>query len=99
MRLPGQRWSHHPHTFGPQVFPYPLDNFQRKALEKFLEGRSVVVCAPTGAGKTAIAEAAAVATLAQGKRVIYTTPLKVGLAHGGCAVFDRLGVGVGVGQF
>ncbi len=39
-------------------------------------GRSVVVSAPTGAGKTAIAEAAAVAVLARGQRVIYTTPLK-----------------------
>ena len=39
-------------------------------------GQSVVVCAPTGAGKTAIAEAAAAAVLARGQRVIYTTPLK-----------------------
>jgi superfamily II RNA helicase len=31
---------------------------------------------PLGAGKTAIAEAAATATLARGQRVIYTTPLK-----------------------
>ncbi len=60
-----------------QVFPYPLDNFQKKSLEVFLSGRSVVVCAPTGAGKTAIAEAAAAAVLARGQRVIYTTPLKV----------------------
>lgn len=40
-------------------------------------GLSVVVSAPTGAGKTAIAEAAAIAVLARGQRVIYTTPLKV----------------------
>lgn len=59
------------------MFPFPLDAFQRKALESFLAGNSVVVCAPTGAGKTAIAEAAAAATLARGQRVIYTTPLKV----------------------
>lgn len=58
------------------MFPFPLDAFQRKALESFLAGNSVVVCAPTGAGKTAIAEAAAAATLARGQRVIYTTPLK-----------------------
>lgn len=31
---------------------------------------------PAGAGKTAIAEAAAAAALARGQRVIYTTPLK-----------------------
>jgi len=40
----------------------------------------VVVAAPTGAGKTAIAEAAAIAVLARGQRVIYTTPLKVSLS-------------------
>ena len=34
------------------------------------------MCAPTGAGKTAIAEAAAIHHLDQGQRVIYTTPLK-----------------------
>lgn len=39
----------------------------------------MVVSAPTGAGKTAIAEAAAISVLARGQRVIYTTPLKVGI--------------------
>lgn len=66
-----------------RIFPFPLDAFQKKAVEKILEGRSVVVCAPTGAGKTAIAEAASVAMLAKGKRVIYTTPLKA-RAEGVC---------------
>lgn len=37
---------------------------------------AVVVCAPTGAGKTAIAEAAAMHFLSRGQRVLYTTPLK-----------------------
>ncbi|KAF5836973.1 P-loop containing nucleoside triphosphate hydrolase protein [Dunaliella salina] len=59
-----------------RIFPYPLDDFQQEALRKLLGGMSVVVCAPTGAGKTAIAEAAAAATLARGLRVVYTTPLK-----------------------
>jgi superfamily II RNA helicase len=58
------------------MFPYPLDSFQREAIEKSINGSSVVVCAPTGAGKTVIAVAAAVPVLAAGKRVIYTTPLK-----------------------
>ncbi|KAF6256228.1 hypothetical protein COO60DRAFT_136093 [Scenedesmus sp. NREL 46B-D3] len=56
------------------LFPFQLDGFQEKAVQQLLEGRSVVVCAPTGAGKTAIAEAAAAAALARGQRVIYTTP-------------------------
>jgi superfamily II RNA helicase len=58
------------------IFPYPLDAFQRQALEVSMNGKSVVVCAPTGAGKTAVAVAAAVRVLALGKRIIYTTPLK-----------------------
>jgi superfamily II RNA helicase len=57
-------------------FKFPLDAFQIKSVRHILNGRSVVVCAPTGAGKTAIAEAAAMHFLKQGGRVIYTTPLK-----------------------
>lgn len=30
------------------LFPFQLDGFQEKAVEQLLEGRSVVVCAPTG---------------------------------------------------
>lgn len=59
-----------------ELLPYPLDGFQAEAVTECLEGNSVVVCAPTGAGKTAIAVLAALAALAQGYRVIYTTPLK-----------------------
>ena len=36
----------------------------------------MVVSAPTSSGKTLIAEAAAVATVARGRRIFYTTPLK-----------------------
>lgn len=49
---------------------------QRLAIEAFLRGSSVVVSAPTSSGKTLIAEAAAVATVAKGRRLFYTTPLK-----------------------
>ncbi len=30
------------------LFPFPLDNFQRRSVQQLLEGKSVVVCAPTG---------------------------------------------------
>ncbi|KAD7478868.1 hypothetical protein R6Q59_005323 [Mikania micrantha] len=58
------------------VYNFRIDKFQRLAIEAFLRGSSVVVSAPTSAGKTLIAEAAAVATVARGKRIFYTTPLK-----------------------
>ncbi|KAL4443480.1 hypothetical protein ABPG75_011217 [Micractinium tetrahymenae] len=57
-------------------FPFQLDVFQARAVTRLLAGKSVVVCAPTGAGKTAIAEAAALHFLSRGRRVLYTTPLK-----------------------
>lgn len=47
------------------AFKFPLDAFQLDAVHEFLDGHSVLVCAPTGAGKTAIAEAAAIAVLAR----------------------------------
>eukprot|EP00210_Caulerpa_lentillifera_P007073 g6766.t1 len=59
-----------------ETFPYKLDKFQSVSIRELLSGKSVVICAPTGAGKTVIADAAALACLSRGKKVIYTTPLK-----------------------
>ncbi|KAL8518883.1 hypothetical protein ACS0TY_010011 [Phlomoides rotata] len=58
------------------VYNFRIDKFQRLAIKAFLRGSSVVVSAPTSSGKTLIAEAAAVATIARGRRLFYTTPLK-----------------------
>lgn len=57
-------------------FPFELDDFQKEAVEYIDEGKSVVVCAPTGAGKTCIAEHAVHRALENGTRLFYTTPLK-----------------------
>ena len=57
-------------------FPFELDDFQKDACNFINEGKSVVVCAPTGAGKTVIAQHAIHRALEEGKRVFYTTPLK-----------------------
>ena len=57
-------------------FPFELDDFQKDACNCITEGKSVVVCAPTGAGKTVIAQHAIHCALGEGKRVFYTTPLK-----------------------
>ena len=37
-------------------FPFELDDFQKEACKCIENKESVVVCAPTGAGKTVIAE-------------------------------------------
>lgn len=57
-------------------FPFELDDFQKEACEHINTGKSVVVCAPTGAGKTVIAEHAIHKAIENNHRVFYTTPLK-----------------------
>jgi ATP-dependent RNA helicase HelY len=56
--------------------PFPLDAFQRRALDAIDDGRSVVVAAPTGSGKTVVAEYAIATALDGGGKAFYTTPLK-----------------------
>ncbi len=58
------------------LFPFPLDDFQLEAIAALNQGESVIVCAPTGSGKTLVGEYAIHRALAMGKRVFYTTPLK-----------------------
>lgn len=55
---------------------FVLDRFQREAIEHLDAGRSVLVAAPTGAGKTVVAEHAIDRALAGGGRAFYTTPIK-----------------------
>jgi superfamily II RNA helicase len=59
-----------------QVFPFELDPFQMQAITALNEGRSVVVCAPTGSGKTLVGEYAIHRSRKGSGRVFYTTPLK-----------------------
>jgi len=59
-----------------QRYPFPLDPFQEQAIRRVLAGESVIVSAPTGAGKTLIAEFAIYRAIAAQRRVVYTTPLK-----------------------
>ena len=55
---------------------FPLDDFQVRALDALDAGRSVLVAAPTGSGKTVVAEYAVETALAERRKVFYTTPLK-----------------------
>ncbi len=56
--------------------PFDLDPFQREACEALEEGGGVLVCAPTGAGKTVVGEFAVHLALAQQRKCFYTTPVK-----------------------
>ena len=58
------------------LFPFELDQFQQQAIAALNAGRSVVVCAPTGSGKTLIGEYTIYRALSRGGRIFYTTPLK-----------------------
>ncbi len=53
-----------------------LDPFQEEAITHLQAGRSVLVCAPTGTGKTVVADALVDEALEAGQRVIYTAPVK-----------------------
>ena len=55
---------------------FVLDEFQRRAMEHLDAGRSVLVSAPTGSGKTVVADHAVDRALAAGLRAFYTTPIK-----------------------
>lgn len=56
--------------------PFALDEFQRRACTALESGHGVLVCAPTGAGKTVVGEFAVHLALAGGGKCFYTTPLK-----------------------
>ena len=53
-----------------------LDRFQEEAIAAINRDSSVIVTAPTGAGKTVIAEYAVEKCLQEDQRVIYTAPIK-----------------------
>ncbi|BBZ60897.1 DEAD/DEAH box helicase [Mycolicibacterium monacense] len=56
--------------------PFALDPFQIRACEALESGHGVLVCAPTGAGKTVVGEFAVHLALAAGGKCFYTTPIK-----------------------
>ena len=59
-----------------QDYPFELDPFQLEAAEALEDGYGVLVCAPTGSGKTVVGEFAIALALAQGQKCFYTTPIK-----------------------
>src|SRR5262249_57645675 len=57
-------------------YPFPLDAFQLRAIEALHAGDSVLVAAPTGSGKTVVAEYGIEQALSRRGKAFYTTPLK-----------------------
>ena len=55
---------------------FKLDDFQQRACQAMENGHGVLVCAPTGAGKTVMGEFAVHLALAAGRKCFYTTPIK-----------------------
>ncbi len=59
-----------------EQLPFPPYPFQEEAIYSWFSSKQgVLVCAPTGMGKTLIAEAGLYEALQTGKRAYYTTPL------------------------
>jgi ATP-dependent RNA helicase HelY len=56
--------------------PYRLDDFQVEGSQAIQDGHSVLVAAPTSAGKTMVGQFAAYFALAKQTRCFYTTPIK-----------------------
>ncbi len=55
---------------------FELDNFQQRALDSLDDGASLLVSAPTGSGKTLVADYGVQRSLDLGMKSFYTTPLK-----------------------
>ena len=57
-------------------YSYPLDPFQQHAIAAIHREENVLVTAKTGSGKTLVGEYQIHYSLAKGRRVFYTTPIK-----------------------
>ena len=57
-------------------YPFSMDDFQIQGCQALEKGKSVLVAAPTGAGKTIVGEFAAFLAMESGKKCFYTTPIK-----------------------
>ena len=57
-------------------FSYNLHDFQKWSIEAIVTGNHLLVCCPTGSGKTFSGEFALSFFHSKGKKTIYTTPIK-----------------------
>lgn len=53
-----------------------LDKYQKKSIDSYISGNSTITTAPTGTGKTLIAEYCIEDALKKGEKIVYLSPLK-----------------------
>lgn len=80
-----------------QSLSFDLDDFQAEAIDALENGDNVLVAAPTGAGKTVVADFAVFLGVNRGVKTFYTTPIKAlsnQKYHDFCEVYgiDRVGL-------
>jgi superfamily II RNA helicase len=59
-----------------EKYPYELHDFQKWSIEATVTGNHVLICCPTGSGKTFGGEFALDYFHSKGKKTIYTSPIK-----------------------
>ena len=59
-----------------EKYPYSLHDFQKWSIEAIVTGNDLLVCCPTGSGKTFSGEFALDYFHSKGKKTIYTSPIK-----------------------
>jgi superfamily II RNA helicase len=74
---------------------YTLNEFQVRAAAAIEAGKNVLLAAPTGSGKTLVAEYAIAQAIAKGRRAIYTSPVKA-LSNQKFRDFKEAGMDVGL---
>ena len=57
-------------------YNFSLSDFQKNAIDSYLKGDNVFIAAPTGSGKTLPAEHSIRHAIKNGKKTIYTSPIK-----------------------
>lgn len=57
-------------------FKFNLDDFQKRSIIRLEQNKNILVCAHTSSGKTLVAEYGIALGKKNGKRVIYTSPIK-----------------------
>ena len=60
----------------PIIFPFELDEFQKRSILRLEKHQNVLVCAHTSSGKTVVAEYGIALGKRHSKRVLYTSPIK-----------------------